>query len=501
VLDQVSDPDPEISGNVVLLHDSGGDRSQTVAALPTLIDSLRAKGYQIVPISELAGLSRDQAMPLLPARSYAQFVSLPVFMTLDWLGHALSGLFVLAICLGVARLLFLCSAALGYRLAEARRKPPVLPPDPPLQTVLIPAHNEAKVIAGALRQVLASDYSKLEVIVIDDGSTDDTSDVVAANFNDDQRVRLITIANGGKAAALNCGLEQARGSVVIAMDADTVFEKDAIAKLVRWFEDPSVGAVAGNAKVGNRVNVITRWQALEYVTSQNLERGALAALGCITVVPGAIGAWRHEALKQLGGFPVNTLAEDQDLTIALLRAGYTVLYDSCAIAWTEAPDTVNGLLKQRFRWAFGTLQCLWKHRGVAFRPRAGSLGLIAVPQTWLFQILLSAIAPLVDMAFLWTLAMTAWQVLQHQDQYDPVTLHKVAAYYAAFLVIDFGSAALAFAMERRENWRLLPWLLLQRFGYRQLMYWVVLKALVTAALGPLVGWGKLERKSTVSAPA
>jgi cellulose synthase/poly-beta-1,6-N-acetylglucosamine synthase-like glycosyltransferase len=422
-------------------------------------------------------------------------------MALDWLGHTLSGLFVLAICLGVTRVLFLSSAALGYRLAEARRNPPRLPRDPLLQTVLIPAHNEAKVIVGALRQILISDYPNLEVIVIDDGSSDDTSDVVAANFSDDRRVRLVTIANGGKAAALNCGLEQARGSVIIAMDADTVFAKDAISKLVRWFEDPSVGAVAGNAKVGNRVNVITRWQALEYVTSQNLERGALAALGCITVVPGAIGAWRHEALKQLGGLPVNTLAEDQDLTIALLRAGYTVLYDSSAIAWTEAPDTVNGLLKQRFRWAFGTLQCLWKHRGVVFRPRAGSLGLIAAPQTWLFQILLSAIAPLVDIAFIWTLAITAWQVLQHQDQYDPVTLHKVAAYYAAFLVIDFGSAALAFAMERRENWRLMPWLLLQRFGYRQLMYWVVLKALVTAALGPLVGWGKLERKSTVTASA
>ena len=161
----------------------------------------------------------------------------------------------------------------------------------------------------------------------------------------------------------------------MALDADTQFEPDAISRLVRWFADPKVGAVAGNAKVGNRINMITRWQALEYVTSQNLERRALAALGCITVVPGAVGAWRREALERLGGFPLDTLAEDQDLTIALQTAGYTVLFDSTAIAWTEAPDTVTGLAKQRFRWAYGTLQCLWKYRGVTLQPRYGALGL------------------------------------------------------------------------------------------------------------------------------
>lgn len=261
---------------------------------------------------------------------------------------------------------------------------------------------------------------------------------------------------------------------------------------------PRVGAVAGNAKVGNRVNMITRWQALEYVTSQNLERRALAALGCITVVPGAIGAWRREALERLGGFSLDTLAEDQDLTLTLLTAGYTVLYDSSAIGWTEAPDTVKALVKQRFRWAFGTLQCLWKHRQVTLRPRFGALGLIAVPQTWLFQFLLTIVAPLVDLALIWRLAASSMQLLQHQDQYDPGSLQKVVAYYLAFLVIDLGSAALALLMERREKWRLVPSLVLQRFGYRQLMYWVVLKALFTAAIGPLVGWGKLERKSTVT---
>ena len=500
-VDQVTNPNPDIRGHIILLHDSGGDRSQTVAALPKLIDKLRGMGYDFVAVSELAGLTHDQAMPLLPPRSYAQLLSLPVFMTLNWISQFLTLLFILAICLGVARVLFLSAAGLGNRRAEARRRPPPLPDPPPLQTVLIPAHNEAKVIVGAVRHILASDYPNLEVIVIDDGSTDDTSELVKTHYADDARVKLLRIANGGKAAALNCGLGQARGQVVVAVDADTHFEQDAISKLVRWFVDPAVGAVAGNAKVGNCINMITRWQALEYVTSQNLERRAFAALGCITVVPGAIGAWKREVLDQLGGFPLNTLAEDQDLTLGLLTAGYTVLYDSSAIGWTEAPDTVEGLVKQRFRWAFGTLQCLWKHRKVTLRPRYGTLGLIAVPQTWLFQFLLTVIAPLVDLALVWQIATASLQILQHQDQYDPDSLQRVMVYYLVFLLVDLGSATLALMMERREKLKLAPLLVLQRFGYRQLMYWVVLKALFTAVIGPLVSWGKLDRKSTVKVTA
>jgi cellulose synthase/poly-beta-1,6-N-acetylglucosamine synthase-like glycosyltransferase/peptidoglycan/xylan/chitin deacetylase (PgdA/CDA1 family) len=501
VLEQVSDANPEVSGHVILLHDSGGDRSQTVAALPGLIDALRAKGYDLVPVSELAGLSRDQAMPPVPARSLARMVSLPVFITLGWLGHFLTTLFFVGIFLGVARVVFLGAVGFFNRHVETRRVPPRMPETPPLQTVLIPAHNEAKVIVGSIRHVLASDYPALQVIVIDDGSTDATSDLVREQFGDDARVQLISSKGGGKATALNRGLQHARGDVVVALDADTHFQADAISRLVRWFADPKVGAVAGNAKVGNRINVITRWQALEYITSQNLERRALATLGCITVVPGAIGAWRREALERMGGFPLDTLAEDQDLTIAFQKAGYSVLYDSTAIAWTEAPDTIRGLAKQRFRWAFGTLQCLWKHREVTFRRRYGTLGMIGMPQTWLFQFLLTSVAPLVDIALAWQITISVLKLLEHQDQFDGDALRKTCFYYLAFLLLDLGSAALAFVLERREKWSLVPWLVLQRFGYRQLMYGIVLKALLSAAVGALVGWGKLERKSSVAAVA
>ncbi len=241
---------------------------------------------------------------------------------------------------------------------------PAIDPELAFVSVLIPAFNEARVIEESVRRVMASDQVRLEVIVIDDGSTDGTGDIVERAFASDPRVRLVRLENGGKARALNHGLALAGGDVIVSLDADTQFEPMTIARLGRWFADPRLGAVAGNAKVGNRFNLVTRFQALEYVTAQNLERRALARLDAITVVPGAVGAWRAETLRQVGGYPGDTLAEDQDLTIAIQRAGWRVRYDQTAVAWTEAPETLAALAKQRFRWAFGTLQCLWKHRGI-----------------------------------------------------------------------------------------------------------------------------------------
>jgi cellulose synthase/poly-beta-1,6-N-acetylglucosamine synthase-like glycosyltransferase/peptidoglycan/xylan/chitin deacetylase (PgdA/CDA1 family)/spore germination protein YaaH len=498
VLTQISTTNPDRKGQVVLLHDGGGERSQTVAALPRMIDALRAQGYDFVTVSTLAGLTREQTMPPLPPGSLSRWADRSVFLTLGLFGHLMRWLVLAAIWLGVARLLLLGGLALVNRARERRRAPPVLGADPPLVSVLIPAYNEDKVIASSIRWILKSRYPNLEIIVVDDGSTDATSAVVMEHYAHEPRVRLITIPNGGKAHAVNTALRESKGAVVVALDADTQFEPNTIPRLVRWFADPRVGAVAGNAKVGNRINLITVWQALEYITAQNLERRALAALGAITVVPGAVGAWRREALEQLGGFPADTLAEDQDLTIAVQKANYHTLFDSEAIAWTEAPDTAKGLARQRFRWAYGTLQCLWKHRDATFRPRYGALGMIALPQVWLFQILFSVVSPLVDLLLVWQLAATGIDYLQHRGQFNYDNLLKMAIFYAAFMTVDLAAAALAFAMEKKEKWSLLWWLVLQRFGYRQLMYYVVIRSVWTAIRGPSVGWGRQERKATVN---
>ena len=229
VVSQVNDPNPETRGNIVLLHDFGGDRSATVAALPDLIDRLKAQGYSFVPVSELAGMTQEQAMPPVSLSSFDYLVDRPVFATLGWLSYLFTRLFFAAIWLGIARLVFLCGLALRNRVAEKHRIPPELPSPPHLQTVLVPAFNEEKVVEQTIRRILASDYPNLEVIVIDDGSTDDTSGVVREHFADEARVRLITVANGGKAAALNRGLAEARGDVVVALDADTHFQVDSSA--------------------------------------------------------------------------------------------------------------------------------------------------------------------------------------------------------------------------------------------------------------------------------
>ena len=285
----------------------------------------------------------------------------------------------------------------------------------------------------------------------------------------------------------------------MALDADTQFAPDTIGLLARWFGDPRVGAVAGNAIVGNRVNLVTRWQALEYVTAQNLERRALAALGCVTVVPGAVGAWRKSALLALGGYPPETLAEDQDLTLSVQRAGWRVEFDAEARAYTEAPDTVAGLLKQRFRWSFGTLQCLWKHRAALFSPKQPILGFVALPQIWLFQIVLATAAPLVDLAIVWSLLAAGVDRLFHPVEWSPDNLIQALLYWAIFILVDLSASALGMAMERRAPWKDIGWLPAQRFGYRQLMYYVVIKAVATAVQGRRVGWGVLERRATVTA--
>jgi len=497
-LDQVHDARPDMPRNIILLHDAGGDRSETVAALPVLIDRLHAQGYRFVLVSDLAGLTREQAMPPLPA-TVALLTDRVVFLTLSMLGHVLYYCFLAAIWLGVSRLFFLAGLSIWGRRGELAEFQ--LPPkdEPYRVSVIIPAYNEERVIATTVQGILASSYRDLEIIVVDDGSRDNTLAVLNANFSGEPRVSAIGIPNGGKANALNVGLARTHGSVVVALDADTQFDRDTIARLVRWFADDNIGAVAGNAKVGNRINMITRWQALEYIVAQNLERRALAALGTLTVIPGAVGAWRRSMLVELGGFRSDTMAEDQDLTIAVQRAGYDVGFDSSAVAWTEAPSTMRGLAKQRFRWAYGTLQCLWKYRGMTFNPRYGALGTIALPQVWLFQILLASLAPVADLLLIWQLVWQGLAYLEHGAEFSGGDLYTVGIYYIVFVVVDLLAGVFGFLMEKGESWSLLWWLPLQRFGYRQLMYYVVVRSIWTAIRGPFVGWGKLERTATVKA--
>ncbi|HEY4100730.1 MAG TPA: glycosyltransferase [Gemmatimonadales bacterium] len=483
------------SGNVVLLHDGGGNRARTVAVLGPLIDSLRAHGDTIVPLGRLANLPPTIVMPPISGRSsFARVVELVLFGGVSIIQVGFHHLFYIAIYLAMIRLVIILALAAVQRF---RRRPEAVDFSPAV-SVVIPAFREEAVIVATVNSLLAQRYDgSLEVLVVDDGSPDDTFGVAERAFAGNPRVHVLTKPNGGKASALNFGIREAQGEIIVALDADTLFEPDAVGHLVAPLADHHVGAVAGNAKVGNRINLVTRWQALEYVTSQNLDRRAFALLDCIMVVPGAIGAWRKSLTIEVGGFSNDTLAEDQDLTLSIGRRGYRVAYADHAVAWTEAPDTFRGLAKQRFRWAFGTLQCAWKHRDLLFRPRAGTLGFVALPNVWIYQLFFSCIAPVADLVFVFSLAWVMVMYREHNTTYAIDALSKIVGWYGIFIAVDWLAAILSFLMEPGEDRRLTWLVFLQRFAYRQLLYWVVLRSIVAALRGGLVGWGKLERKATV----
>ncbi len=484
-------------GNIILLHDSGGDRTQTVQAIPLIVEALRSRGVQFVTVSELLGKGRDEVMPPVPPDSlWRTWSDRLAFGFLSLAAATIHWLFLLGIVFGMVRLTFIGVLAVYQR--RSGRKAVFSPDYSPSVAVVLPAYNEEKVILQTITSLLACELpGQFEIIVVDDGSTDATYRKARDAFASHPRVRVYTKPNGGKAAALNFGISQTKAEIIVALDADTVFARNTIAKLVRHFADPGIGAVAGNAKVGNRVNLLTRWQALEYVTSQNLDRRAFSVLNCITVVPGAVGAWRRELIERAGGFDLSTLAEDADLTIAIRKLGYAVIYDDEAVALTEAPDTVRGFLRQRYRWMFGTMQAAWKHLDALFRPRFGALGFVALPNIIIFQVLFPLISPVMDLLLVSSLVTAAISYRHHQGDFSPEALQSVLFYYALFVVVDYLTAILAFLLERRENWWLLLLLFWQRFFYRQLMYYVAVKSTLNSLRGVLVGWGKLERKATV----
>ncbi len=499
-------PNDTQCGNIILMHDGGGNRERTVLALPLIIDGARARGFQFVPVYQLIGKTKADVMPPLPANEYWS-------ARLNWIGFWLFSatmtgitlIFFLGDILMTGRLISVGVLAIYDRLrSHVYGTPGQIAAYRPRVAVLIPAYNEEKVIERTVQGALDSDYPNLRVIVIDDGSRDRTLEIVRRAFAAEEaagKVLILTKPNGGKAEALNFGLEHiGSAELFVGIDADTIIAPDAIVRMVPHFLNPKVAAVAGNAKVGNRVNLWTRWQALEYITSQNFERRALNTMGAVSVVPGAIGAWRVEAVRQLAGYQVDTVAEDADLTMALLRNGYRVEYEDLALAFTEAPTTAHALMRQRFRWSFGILQAVFKHRGVF--ARKGALGFVALPNILIFQILLPLVSPFIDLMFAVGVIWYFVQKYFHPESTDPASFQRLLIFFVAFLVIDFVASALAFALERRQpEAREDAWLLsqvwLQRFAYRQVFSIVLFRTLKRAIQGRPFAWDKLDRTAAV----
>jgi cellulose synthase/poly-beta-1,6-N-acetylglucosamine synthase-like glycosyltransferase len=481
---------------VVLMHDSGGDRESTVVALPRLIDSLRAAGFDLVTTHELVGLPRTAVMEEAPPDAEAS-VWRVVIAIFDGIAAAIPAVAITTGVLGILRLLVI--AILASIQTYRRRFAPQPAAYQGSIAVLVPAFNEEAVICKTVRCILSSTIAdRLEVIVIDDGSTDATSEVVIQEFGDDPRVKVIRQDNGGKASALNWGLGCTSAKVIVTIDGDTVLLPDSIERLTARFRDPMVGAAAGNVRVGNQVNLITRFQALEYVTSQNLDRRAFELFNAIGVVPGAIGAWRREAMIQVGGYARDTLAEDAELTLAIQRHGWRIISEPSARALTEAPETLRAFMKQRYRWMFGTLQVAYKHAG-SLLERPGGVSLITIPNIFLFQFAFTLLAPVMDAVLIWTVFGSAVSLFFETRSTDGGTLLLIAEYWLVFQAIDLSAAVLGIAFDREDSsWRLAALVLLQRFTYRQLLYVTAMRALLAALRGTFVGWGKLLRTGNVA---
>ncbi len=467
---------PTQQSGIVMFHDGGGNRHHTVAAVDRVIDLLQRRGYRFATVSDFAGLRRND---VLVRASLAERVQGLTLLLSSWFTHWITTLFgaltalLLVVC--VARGVIVVTFARRHR--QRQRRAVIDPSFTPPVSVVVPAYNEAADIGAAVRSLAASDYPDFEIIVVDDGSTDGTGDVVTGLGLGS--VTLIRQDNAGKAAALNTGLAHARNDVLVLVDADTVLDPQALRALVQPLRDPTVGAVSGNAKVANPKRLIGRWQHIEYVISCSVERRMFDVLECMPCVPGAIGAYRRIVLDTVGRVSRDTLAEDTDLTMAVQRAGWKVRYQPDARAWTEVPVSMRDLWRQRYRWSYGTLQAMWKHRRAARENGpAGHLGRRGIPYLIFYTLVLPVLSPVVDVFAIYGVLVV-----------DAV--HAIEMWLAVNLV-TMVVGAYAFHLDEESP---IPLLLLplQQFVYRQLMYGVVLHAIKSALLGVRVRWQRITR--------
>ncbi|MDQ3008883.1 MAG: glycosyltransferase [bacterium] len=351
-------------------------------------------------------------------------------------------------------------------------------------SVIIPVYNEQENIAATIDSVLKNKRRLMEIIVVNDGSTDGSLKVIRKiQAKHRSIIKVIKIKNSGKAAALNVGIQAARFGVIVTMDGDTIFTPDTIEHLVRPFGDKTVAGVAGKVCVTDAKNLLNHFQHLEYVIAQNVDKVAFNYLNAVGVIPGPVGAWRKSVVLAQNGYSHQTLVEDQDLTLAVLSSGSKVLYQPLARAYTETPYTLNDFIKQRMRWVFGTIQCLYKYRSHAVKTKSKSLQLVVLPNTLIYSVILPLLYPLLDVMLVASLAINFF------DQYWPV--------YIAFMLADLLYAFIAFKSEK-GNRKLLLLLPFQRIFYRFVIYYVVLVSVLKAIEGSEALWNKVSKRGDAS---
>jgi len=465
------------AGNVILLHDGGGDHSATVAAVPVIISELRARGYEFTSLADLLNVEHSTLMPA--SSSSAPVIDLISFAAVSSTQKAMMSIFWIVLSIGLIR----SGGVLIFALLRRPNRPVKLTKHPKV-SIIIPAFNEEKVIENCIECVLNSDYPNYEVIIVDDGSTDNTLNKVLT-FKHRHNVKVVMQPNQGKWAALNRAILTLDSEIAVCIDADTQICKDSISNLIRHFSNPKVGAVAGKILVGNRSRLLARLQSLEYSISQNMDRKAYDLINGMLVVPGAMGAWRVQALRDGGLFRKDTMTEDSDLTISVNRAGYRIIYDEQARAYTEAPERVGQLLTQRLRWSLGMLQSAWKHKNAFLERRA--IGLVSIPDMFIFGYAFPLLAPIAD------LLVVVLLVRYLQDGGNAVSPDLIWA-YLALPMLELMLAFAALARDKDESlWSLLLWPA-YRLIYRPLLYYSVIRSITRAISGRLANWGTQNRQ-------
>ena len=476
-----------VGGSVVMTFDlTTPNATKVVEALPDIFEELRRDGFSFASLTEVSGLTQRDLAPL-DLESVKSRDSVTYFLFGFWY-YGLTVTFLALLVFALIR------STIYLALAFVRKPAPVRDPQfVPGITVLVPAFNEANVIVRSIWSILKSDYPNFEIIVVDDGSTDATFEAVDEVFHDHPQVRIIRQENGGKWRAANNAFQHIRTPFFVGVDADTILDPSALGWLMQHFKDERVGAVAGFVEVGNRKNLLTSCQALEYLVSQAVARRSFETFNGIFVVPGAIGAWRKTAVVAAKAYSGDTITEDADLTVAVHRAGYKVRFQEQARAYTEAPETVGPFLQQRRRWTLGMLQTSFKHwRAI---PERRAIGLVSILDAIWFSLLTSILSPLVDfLLIIITVKIIVGYSLHGSASLNGFPLPVIISYFA-LAAIDVGNTLAAFWFEKKFDLKLLLLTPALRFGYRQLIYVSSLQAMRDAITGRMPGWQKLQRSA------
>jgi cellulose synthase/poly-beta-1,6-N-acetylglucosamine synthase-like glycosyltransferase/peptidoglycan/xylan/chitin deacetylase (PgdA/CDA1 family) len=490
----------------LLLHDAGkiDERQGFLNALPKIIDHFKQKNIEMVTTNVLLEnkevIVNDSTFDL-PSYFTPSFILTKSKLIANTLVFGLT----------ILSLFFLVLIRILWVIQVNRKDKEFKTYTPPV-SIIIPSFNEESVCIKTVESLIAQNYPDYEIVFVDDGSKDRSYEILKIKYILNRRVKIYKKENGGKATALNFGIAKAMHDIVILVDADTQFKKDSIHNLVRHFQDPKIGAVAGNVQVGNdyftqlengvvkpKFNLLTIFQRIEYITSQNFFREAFELVNIITIVSGAIGAYRKSAIFEAGGISTDTLAEDGNLSFDVLKNGWKIVYERNAISLTEAPEDINSLFKQRIRWAFGNIQVLWKNRKIMLNPKSGWLGMVSMPFAWNCFIGL-VISPFIS---IFIFGYAAYEIIANGNfTADSKLILAAVFWYFMFMLIELVVVFLAIYRDpSKSKFRLLPFFFLYTFAFPIFLFIVSIKVLIKIFSGSAQGWGHLKRTGTVTLKA